>query len=428
MDLSDRIAIEVGITRKDSFRKIAQLLRRHPTTIAKEVMQNRTYIRGNYWQGKDCYYVRKAVMHHICGDTECQRNCCACQYDCRKACPRYRSVACHRYEKPPYVCNSCQERNRCQKERYVYSAKHADAAVARRRSESRQGVRITPEEMRDLDSLVTKLVRKGQPLVHIYAEHKDEIPVGLRSLYTYIDKGLLKVRNIDLRRKTGYKPRKGTRKELPFSQKYREGRAYEDFERLSEHMDSNIVTEMDTVNGVRETGKRILTMIMRKNSVMMMFLMPDGTADSVVRVFDYLERGLGIEAFRRLFPVFLTDNGSEFKRVDALELSDDLQHRTSIYYCDPMASWQKPHVEKNHEYIRYVLPKGKSFNPYTQEDISLLMNHINSTRRPSLNNMAPYELVDTDDEDMMALFKLMKMHLIPADEVHLKPDLFSKKN
>ena len=93
-----------------------------------------------------------------------------------------------------------------------------------------------------------------------------------------------------------------------------------------------------------------------------------------------------------------------------------------------MASWQKPHIEKNHEYIRYVLPKGKSFSPYTQEDITLLMNHINSTRRPGLNNKAPYELVDANDEDMMALFNLMKMHLIPPDEVHLKPDLFLKKN
>ena len=151
--------------------------------------------------------------------------------------------------------------------------------------------------------------------------------------------------------------------------------------------------------------------------------MPDGTADSVIRVFDYLEAGLGTERFQRLFPAILTDNGSEFKRVDALELTDEWSFRTSIYYCDPMASWQKPHIEKNHEYIRYVIPKGKSFNPYTQEDITLLMNHINSTKRPSLK----YELIDDENEDMRALMDLLKMHLIPADEVHLKPDLLVRK-
>ena len=60
------------------------------------------------------------------------------------------------------------------------------------------------------------------------------------------------------------------------------------------------VVEMDTVKGRREKGKRLLTMILRKNSVMLLFLMPDGTADSVKRVFDYLERGIGLESFNQL--------------------------------------------------------------------------------------------------------------------------------
>lgn len=102
------------------------------------------------------------------------------------------------------------------------------------------------------------------------------------------------------------------------------------------------VVEMDTVKGVREQGKRLLTMIFRKNNVMLLFLMPDGKAESVKRVFDYLEAGLGTDIFRRLFPVILTDNGSEFKRVDNLELMIEdglLMYRIHLYYCDPMASW-----------------------------------------------------------------------------------------
>jgi transposase, IS30 family len=50
-----------------------------------------------------------------------------------------------------------------------------------------------------------------------------------------------------------------------------------------------------------------------------------------------------------------------------------------------MASYQKLHIEKNHEYIRYIIPKGISFNNLTQEDITLIINHINSTARASLN-------------------------------------------
>lgn len=184
---------------------------------------------------------------------------------------------------------------------------------------------------------------------------------------------------------------------------------------------------MDTVRGVRECGKRLLIMIFRKNNVMLLFLMPDGKAESVKRVFDYLEMGLGTEVFNRLFGVILTDNGSEFKKVDELEMTETFEYRSTLFYCDPMASWQKAQLEKNHEYIRYAIPKGKSLNPYRQEDITLLMNHINSIRRPGLDNKSPYELVEADDEDMKLLMDLLKMHLIPPDEVHLTPELFTKK-
>ena len=165
-------------------------------------------------------------------------------------------------------------------------------------------------------------------------------------------------------------------------------------------------------------------MLFRKNHVMLLFLMPDGKAESVKRVFDYLEAGLGVEYFHQLFPVIVTDNGSEFKRPEELECTEEGEIRTQIFYCDPMASWQKPHIEKNHEFIRYVIPRGKSLNPYTQEDMTLLMNHINSIKRPSLGNKSPYELVADDDEDMHELMCLLEMDPIPADEVHLDPNLF----
>lgn len=132
--------------------------------------------------------------------------------------------------------------------------------------------------------------------------------------------------------------------------------------------------------------------------------------------------------FRRLFPVIFTDNGSEFKHVDDLEYSDELEYHTGIFYCDPMASWQKPHIEKNHKFIRYAIPKGKSLSCYTQKDISLLMNHVNSTTRPSLNNKSPYALLlQQGTEDDFALWDFLRMQHIPPDEVHLALDLFSSQ-
>jgi len=431
LDLTDRITIETGLCKGESFKKIAKRIGRHPSTVSHEVLENRTYIRNTYFAGKDCRLVRNCRKKGMCGADEyaCHYFCKHCRgVDCTKICDKYQSVACRKPERPPYVCNTCKERKLCIKDKYIYSAQYADAASSRRRSESRQGIRLTDEQKVFVDELVTRLVRKGQPLTHIYAEHEAEMPISLRSLYNYIDAGELTIKNIDLRRKTSYRQRRKNAKGVSkgfANLKYREGRTYEDFESFMKYSALSVI-EMDTVKGVREKGKRLLTMIFRDNSIMLMFLMQDGSASSVKMVFDFLERGLGTERFVRLFPVFLTDNGSEFKRPEDLEMTEDYLIRTNIFYCDPMASWQKPHIEKNHEFIRYVIPRGKSLNPYTQDDMTLLMNHINSTRRQSLGNKAPYELINEDDEDMWALFSLLKMDLIPPDEVHLMPDLFLK--
>lgn len=83
---------------------------------------------------------------------------------------------------------------------------------------------------------------------------------------------------------------------------------------------------------------------------MLMLLMRDGKADTVVEMFDMLTALLGVERFFRLFPLILTDNGSEFKHTLEMERTTNDERRTRIFYCDPQASWQKPHVEKNHEY------------------------------------------------------------------------------
>ena len=430
MDLSDRIAIETGLSLGESFTVIGKRLGRHPSTISHEVKENRTHIPSTYPGGKDCWNARKCTAKCICGcgPKVCHYLCKYCKgLDCRTICKSYRSIACHKPESPPYVCNTCPNKKICIKDKYLYSAKYADAAVSRRRSESRQGIRITPEQKAEMDQLLKKLIDKGQPLSHIYAEHEAEMPVSLRSLYNYIDAGELSVKSIDLRRKVKYRARR--KKKNPsqkfMDQSFRDCRTYADFEKEKGLLGDHVI-EMDTVKGRREKGKRLLTMIFQENSIMLLFLMPDGKAESVKRVFDYLERGLGVDCFRRLFPVFLTDNGGEFKRVDDLELTEDYEYRTKVFYCDPMASWQKPHIEKNHEFIRYVLPRGKSLDPYDQKDITLLMNHINSIRRPSLDNKAPYELIQPEDKDMWALTELLKMDLIPPDEVHLKADLFRR--
>ena len=183
--------------------------------------------------------------------------------------------------------------------------------------------------------------------------------------------------------------------------------------------------EPDTVRGVRDQGKRMLAMHFIEPNIMLIFLMRGGKGATVAEQFDWLKSILGLETFRKLFPVVLADNGSAFKRMREIEFTVAGERRTRVFYCDPQASRQKPHIEKNHEYIRYILPRGKSFNPYTQEDMVLLMNHINSTKRKGLGGRAPYELATT--REFEKLMQVLKLHLLPADDVPLSPKLLKHK-
>ena len=101
---------------------------------------------------------------------------------------------------------------------------------------------------------------------------------------------------------------------------------------------------------------------------------------------------MGIDEFKRLFEVILTDNGTEFSDPDSIEFDMKSGEKlVNLFYCDPNCSWQKGSIEKNHEYIRYILPKGTSFAGLTQDDCNLIASHINSVPRLSLNNISPYE-------------------------------------
>jgi IS30 family transposase len=274
--------------------------------------------------------------------------------------------------------------------------------------------------MKELDELISPLIHKGQSIAHIYSNHVEEIKCSRRTLYTYIDKSIFSARNIDLRRRVKYKPRKKATRSSIISRAFRIGRTYDDFQKMMKEKPSTSVVEMDTVEGIKG-GKVLLTMMFRNCSLMLIFLLNSKTQEEVKRVFDELIALLGLEVFRSLFPVILTDNGIEFQSPLSLERTVNEEIRTRIYYCNPHSSWQKGMIEKNHEYIRFVIPKGKSFDKYIQEDFTMLVNHINSEARDSLNGCTPYQLsLLLLNNQLHANLELQR---IEPDEVTLSPDL-----
>lgn len=424
----ERMRIEAGIYSKSSFSKMGEELIRSTSSIIREVKQNRILVKMPYARGKDCIYLTSCAVRNLCGDMECKKRCWLCEeYDCTKLCSRCKSHDCEKLTKPPFVCNTCSGRNKkkCLYNKYYYMAEKAESKAKKTRSQAREGIRLSQEELQRLDELLSPLIMQGQPLSHICSSHKDEIKVSERSIYNYIEAGELTVSNIDLRRKVKYKKRRKKHEIKCNKFNYRQGRTYEDYLKyMEEHPDTNVV-EMDTVRGLRTKEQVLLTIMFCKNSVMLMILIEEESHESVLEVFDRLTKALGVKRFRKLFPLILTDNGRCFKNALALEYTKNGSPRTKIFYCDPQASWQKPHIERNHGFIRYVIPRGKTLKGYTQEDMTMIANHINSTTRPALDYKNPYDLVDT--EEMKKLLEILNMSSVAADDVCLKPKLLSKK-
>lgn len=183
---------------------------------------------------------------------------------------------------------------------------------------------------------------------------------------------------------------------------------------MEQYPETNVV-EMDTVVGCEGSHKVLLTLFFRNCHLMLIYLL------DVKKVFDMLDKKLSTLNFCLTFPVILTDRGGEFSKPEALECGIDNIIRTSIYYCDPMASWQKPGIEKNHEYIRKILPKGSSFDGLTQFHINKMVNHINSTARASLNGLSPIQLAQMLIHE--EAFKAFGLHEIKTDNIILTENL-----
>ena len=238
--------------------------------------------------------------------------------------------------------------------------------------------------------------------------------------------GLLSAKNIDLPRRVRYKVRKKSKTKTKKDYSYKKGRTYEDFLQLLEREPNAHIVEMDTVISTSTSGKVLLTLLLREFNFMIARILPDKTSASVKEALDNIEKIIGKQLYKRVFKYILTDNGSEFQRPEQLETSIDNSKRSSIFYCEANRSDHKAKIEKNHEYIRYIIPKGKSLNNFSQDDINLMLSHINSTAREILNFATPFDMANIYLGKNT--LKKLKISKILPDNIILKPYLLSKKN
>jgi IS30 family transposase len=392
--LEERITIQNELNSCKSFKAIARQLGKVPSSISREVRRHiEQRESGGYGrQFNDCGNRFSCTLENICqGTFPCSRKLCRSCKKCKSFCQAYRKETCQRLSQPPYVCNGCKERLKCTLEKSIYKAVTAEEEAKSLLRESRSGVSLDEEEVQRLDGIVTPLVLQGQSIHHICCSNKDSIMSSERTIYNYVNDRVLTAKNIDLPRKVRYRPRKKAKACFKVDKTCVLGRSYNDFLVFIESQGHSAVVQMDTVEG-RKGGKVILTLNFVNSSFMLAYLREANTSKSVTDIFQMLWDVLGKEYFMELFPVILTDNGSEFTNPAAIEFDEENGRRTNLFYCHPSSPFEKGAIENNHEFVRRVLPKGTSFDHLTQEgDIRLMLNHINSYKRKKLNNKSPYE-------------------------------------
>lgn len=427
---SDRDTIKSMLDENCNFTQIAEAIGKARTTISREVRNRSVYVRKNtkYAIYNACKHRFSCEKKHVCSTCERSgrirqvkfcRKCNLCNFRCNDFLPD----PCPKLNRSPFVCNGCGYSSGCSLEKKYYYADQADDKYRTLLSESRSGISYSEEELMELSDLVTPLIKKNQSPHHICITNTDVLNVSERTLYRLINANALDAINLDLQRKVRFRPRKVT-VHVKVDKKCRVGRTFDDFKNyLKEHPDV-LITQLDSVEG-EKGGKVLLTIHFTKAEFMLAFLREHNDSRSVTDIFNHLFGILDKNNFSKIFKVCLADNGTEFSDPTAIEYDSDGNKRTTVFYCDPNAPFQKGSAERNHEFIRLFFPKGTDFSGYSQDDINLMMNHINSYARESLGDKSPYEMFAfLYGQDIL---DLLGAKLIPPQEITLSKAVFRKE-
>jgi len=326
-----------------TFREIASALEKDPSTISKEVRRRIVHKKtggmgANY---NACLLRFKCTRSHICTVCHADRRyklCRRCTM-CNTFCNDFVKDVCIKISRPPYVCNGCGTRISCTLEKRLYDAKAADREYRTVLSENRTGISLSEEEVRHIDGIIAPLIRNGQSIHHACSQNKDTVVMSERTLYRYVDSGILSVRNIDLPRKVRFSARK-QKVHAKVDKKCRQGRIYTDFLSFLEQHPGIPITELDSVEG-KKGSKVLLTIHFKKAEMMLAFIRDHNDSSSVIEIFNALYSTLGKDNFMKIFKVCLADNGSEFSNPAAIEKDPDGCSRTRVFYCDPSSPFQK---------------------------------------------------------------------------------------
>jgi IS30 family transposase len=402
---------------------IAKTLHRHHSSIAEEIKRNRIPVfKGSF--GRSKCFCQKALDKTCRKKNLCpacptpNRYCFSCQ-KCIHSCAEFMETHCSTLERSPYCCNGCNKQSTCLISRYTYSPSVAQEKADKRIREAREGCTLNTKALKDMEQLFREGISKGQAIHHIYIANKDQMFCSERQIYRFIRTGALAISPLDLPRTVQRKLRPKRKQSFKVDKACRKGRTYEDYLDYLQKHPGIFPVEMDTVVGPIDGKKCFLSLTWPHLKLALFYLLEKQTASCVNAKMQDLKDRLQ-DKFSVLFPLLLTDNGSEFSDPLSLE-----KLSTKVFYCNPMASYQKGSVENQNSLLRRIVPKGYYLEDLGAEDSDLINSQLNNYIRLSISNRTAYQLViDLYGKDVA---EALGLYYVPQNEVMLSPKLLHGK-
>lgn len=303
--LEDRKTISSFISKKMTCVAIAEELGCDPTSVSKALKRNRV---------------------------ECTRT----RYPKDEECPILKRF--------PHICANCDKKyTKYSYHQFRYDAKVAQESANRKLSDSRKGVNLTQNEYNTLVAKIKDGLENKKPIY--------EIALGLpfsitaQTIYRYIRDEKIPVKSIDLPYAVTYKKRKNRKKEYEYKDNKidRSNRTFLDYIAFSKESQL-YTTQLDFLGYKKGDPYSILTLVIQEIHLVLIFLVKNKNASKVVNIFDEIESKIGLDKFKEIFGLILTDRNSCFTDFQGIEISPTNNKKRCNFFIVMLLEATKKHL------------------------------------------------------------------------------------
>jgi IS30 family transposase len=207
--------------------------------------------------------------------------------------------------------------------------------------------------------------------------------VCTKTLYNYVDLGLLPIKNVDLPQKL----RRNTKSARVQKNKRKLGKSITERAQDIETREEFGHWEIDTVIGKKSKEDAVLlTLSERKTRQYITRKIAGKTTFSVMAAIADLQEEYG-ERFSDVFKTITSDNGQEFADLSLLEKDTE----TKVYFTHPYSSFERGTNERHNGLLRRFIPKGHPIADYSIDEIAFVEDWCNHLPRKILGYSTPAE-------------------------------------